>query len=235
MSRIGSLLFSLPFSVAGTVALAEEVTFADGKGYVGLETGLVMLGDVGWSISGSGLLFGLDASGTISGEYQYDRGIGFGGVVGYRMTDWLTAEVEAAYSTVEYDKLTISGNGTIDGRNYSISQTVDIDGEITSVSGLVNMLITPRIGITDSVRPFVGIGAGFLSYDEEIDSIDGVATSGSVSDTAFAYQFKTGLDVDVSDSFSLGASYSYVGAETGDSITDDATIQRLMLRGVLKF
>ena len=43
MSRIKSLLFSLPFTLAGTVALAEEVPFADGKGYVGLEKGMLDL------------------------------------------------------------------------------------------------------------------------------------------------------------------------------------------------
>ena len=232
MSRIKSLLFSLPFTFAGTVALAEEVPFADGKGYVGLETGLVLLGDVG--IGGGGTAGnGITYSG--SGEFQFDNGFGLGFIAGYRLSDWITAEVEGAYSSVDYDNLTGSLTASNETNTSTISGTVDVDGQITALSGVFNLLLTPKITDGDTVRPFVGVGAGVLSYDDEIDSINGVAVDGSESDTVFAYQFKAGLDVDVSDSFSVGASYSYVGAETGDSITDDATIQRLMIRGVLKF
>jgi Opacity protein and related surface antigens len=231
MTRNWTYIAALPLLISGNIAQADEITSVDGRWYAGIETGLVMVSDIGVSA-------GVTAGGftiTGSGDISFDNGMSVGGIIGHKVNDWVALELEASYLSVDYKD--ISGSITVsDGTSsVTVSGAETVDGDITAFAGLVNVLLTPKIDDSGTFKPFVGAGLGFLDYDDEVSRIGTTSVTSKESNTAFAYQFKTGMDIAVNENVALGIAYTYSGAETGDSNTDDAVMQRLMVRGVIHF
>lgn len=227
---------SIAFAVAAMVAvspplLAQEASFADGKLYLGLEGGMVLPRDV--DVSAATSANGVTVTG--SGSLEFDNGFSLAGVAGYRFTDLITAEAELGYSKVDYDSVT--GTLTVsDGTNTAnVNGTADVEGDLTALVGMANVLLTPKLDRAERIKPFVGVGLGFVSYDDEITSIGGTAVSASDDDTALAYQLKLGFDVAATEQVDFGASYSYWVADTDTEYTDDFAAHRLLLRAVYRF
>lgn len=213
-------------------ALAGEMTFAEGRAYLGIEAGAVLPEDIG--VSAATNAGGVTVTG--SGDISLETGLALGVIGGYQITDWLIGEAELAYAAFDYDK--ISGSVTInDGTsNVVINGSARIDGDISTVLGMANLLFTPLIDTSGHIQPFIGGGIGFAAYDETVNSIDGTALTGaSHSDTVFAWQFKTGIDVAVTDDVTVGGRYGYLTAQSGTEYTEDLAAHSLMLSASYRF
>ena len=73
-----------------------------------------------------------------------------------------------------------------------------------------------------SWRPYFGGGIGVANLDLDIDSVGGIATPFSDTDTVFAYQAMAGVEYKFTPRLSLGAEYRYFA--TTDPEFDDTVI-----------
>jgi opacity protein-like surface antigen len=201
-----------------------------GPFYGSATLGYAVLNDVGWSVGATG--FGLTITGA--GDFEFDGGPTGSAIVGYDVTDWLSVEVEASLSSFAYDS--VSGAGTItDGVNIAtIAGSATIDGEITLFTGTANVIVSPFS--FDAFRPYVGAGVGFAHINDDVNSVAGLtALAYSDSYTDIAATAIAGFDMSISDQLSAGARYQFVWADTGTSVTDDATGHAFMLTGTYRF
>ncbi|SDH09386.1 outer membrane protein [Roseospirillum parvum] len=215
-----------------TPARAGEMTFAEGRAYVGLEGGAALPADIG--VSAATTSGGVTVTG--SGEISLDTGLAIGLIGGYQITEWLVGEAELAYAQFDYES--ISGSVTFnDGTSaVVVNGSAPVDGDITTVIGMANLLFTPLVDTSGHIQPFIGGGIGFASYDDTVTSIGGTTLTGaSSSDTVFAWQFKTGIEVAVGDDITVGGRYGYLTALSGTDYTDDLAAHTLMVDATWRF
>lgn len=203
---------------AASGAMAQEPPVSKtGRFYVGIAPGLVVPEDTNFSASGSS--GGYTAS--ASGKFEFKDGYSISAFAGYQFSDYLRAEGELAYARFDYDKITLNGTITGNGRTYTVNGSADLDGSVESTLGLLSAVVSP-LGKA-RVAPLVGGGIGFAATDEQIDRIGGSAANLSSSHTDLALSGMLGIEAAVSDNVRLGARYRYLWVDSGRDGLDNFT------------
>ena len=214
-------IISLPFmSQADTYSVSN-------KFYVGFGAGIISPNDVDIDISTAGIVNGVTFSAGISGEFEFDNGYQINGLLGYRITDYLSFETEFGYSNFDYDKVnvTVGGTATSGGVTFTgaASRSYDIDGSISAFS----MIFGPTLDfdVYENFEILLGGGIGFSSYNDEIKSVGGSTGLSFDEDfTDFAAKFKTGANYSFSEQTYLQATYGFNFVDSGvENFTDDFT------------
>uniref|UniRef100_B3ELR8 Outer membrane protein beta-barrel domain-containing protein n=1 Tax=Chlorobium phaeobacteroides (strain BS1) TaxID=331678 RepID=B3ELR8_CHLPB len=100
------------------------------------------------------------------------------------------------------------------GQNEDLSESVDLQGDITVLSLLVNGYYDIDLGGVE-LSPTVGVGVAQVSIDnvtgdmEEINEVEMDEIGLDISETTFAYQAGIGLGIPVADNIMLDARYRY--------------------------
>ncbi len=174
------------------LALSPAPSLAQ-RNYVGLDMGPVFLPDTTISVPGVG-----------TAEMSTDTGFMIGAKIGHRV-DPLRFEGELSVRSNELDRL--SGPGG----------SVPLDGDFSSVAGMINAYFDIRTG--GPVTPFLGVGLGLASVSLKMDS--GIFSIADDSDLVAAYQVIAGLGIAVRQNITLDVTYKYFA--TSDPSFEDVT------------
>ena len=141
--------------------------------------------------------------GAFDSNMTFDTSAGIGLALGYQY-DWgLRGEVEYAYRSIEFDKL---------------STTVDefgVEGNGNQQSLMANVYYD--IPITLEFKPYIGAGVGIAQYEARMPEVDGTSTGLSRgSDAALAYQVMAGLGYSVTPKTTLFAGARWMNMEEAD-------------------
>lgn len=144
------------------------------------------------------------------GSIDTDTGTGILAALGYDFGNGFRVELELSRLQGDTGDLSFPDAQA----PYDVAVT---DGDYRLTSGMVNGWYTFGTG---SVRPFVGAGLGVMEA-----SIDTAFTLGSNNgitdkDSAFAYMLGAGVEIPMSDTMSIVASYRYLAAD-GFEMTDN--------------
>ncbi len=139
-----------------------------------------------------------------SGKIEYGTGLTAFLALGYRFNPWLSAEIEAGYLRLPFDKISVG------------SASVDVDGRLHALAGFGNIVLTvPDWG---TVTPYVAAGAGVVHRFSSDVSVGGINASLG-SETDFAAQGKVGVSFRLSQHISLAPEYRYLWINTsGDGL-----------------
>lgn len=165
-------------------------------GYVSLNVGGTLMTDSDFSIG----------AGTV--ELEYDPGYNFSSAIGLRLkrNRNIRTELEISHSKANMDKLDALGVG------------IDVDGKIQTTSALVNLYYDSDKGYAST--PYVSAGFGMAWHKAEVNSLSAagitinrpVNTSGSSSDSTFAYQLGFGGSFEMTNYTALTLGYRYFGS-----------------------
>lgn len=133
------------------------------------------------------------------GELAAHDGFGVTAALGYAWEDGLRTEAELGYRHNGLEK--------VSGGAFGTTFTGDVDGHVSAISGMVNLLydyethsdLTPYIG--------GGIGAADVSVVSDRLAVDS-------SDLVFAYQFMGGVRYALTDNLGLRVGYRYFTTTT---------------------
>ena len=229
--RIGeAFLLSLVFIIfTYSSAVADTPVFKsnDGKWYGSINVGVAILNDIDFSAAASGGGITLSAAGA----YSFDAAPSFGGALGYVISDFVRTELELGYQSIEYDKISISGNVTYGATTVAYTAETDMKGDLDVLHFLTNVILTPLGNQTlfgASVTPLVGAGIGFLSTESKITSIGTQAINSSeVSNTDFLVSIMTGLEYASSQQVTWAIKYRHSWADSGRGGSADAEIDNI--------
>lgn len=198
------LLASALAILLATPVRAAEQDMTLGNAYVGLGGSLVIPSNR--SITATGVLPG-------SGNIHYKDGEAISLMAGYHFTDFLAGEATLGYAGYDYSNI----SGTLGG----VPGTVNANGHDHMTVGLLNALVTPFHA--NHITPYFGGGFGFVSAKSALNSISAggvtVPVNSSSSKTSLAWDGLLGLDVSLTNHFSLGGRYQYIWASNSDSAT----------------
>ena len=171
-----------------------------GNGYVGASGGVIIPDKLHGNFSGA--IAG-------SGDLSFKTGPVGTGFVGYHLGDYLAGELEAGYGSFNEDTF----SGTLNG----VSGSASIKGKLNTIIGFGNVIVTPfgRSGFA----PYFGGGLGIAHFDEKVNSIGGIAVNTSSKETDLAANVIVGFEAAVANSWSIGARYRFVWANTSSSTT----------------
>ena len=219
-------LFVVALSIGATwsaAQAAENVALGkDGGMYGRLGLGYLQINDVDFSSSSSA--YGISVS--ANGSYSFDAGVSVSGAVGTHLTQYLRGEVELGYAAADYDKLSGALTVTSGGSTYSVTGSADIDGSVTMLTGLANLVYD--LGSSKTFKPYVGGGLGFVNVEDKISSIGTLQINGSETRTKLAGDLQLGFESEISDGVKAGVQYRYFWADTGQNGVEDATAHNLM-------
>lgn len=207
--------------------------------YIGLNAGIFSPNDVDFSTSGSGIVNGVTYSASVAGTFKFDNGFQLGGLVGYRLNDFLAIETELAFVNFEYDKLdlTAAGTATVGGTTFtgSANTTYDVDGDISSFSFIFGPVLD--LDVRENLEFFVGGGIGFSKYNDEVKSVGGSAGLSYEEDfTDFAAKFKSGFNYSFSRSSFLQFEYGYNFVDSGiENFSEDFSANSFNVRLVFNY
>jgi len=150
------------------------------------------------------------------GSYlQMDLGLGFNHSVGYSFGSAFSMEVEYSSQGGKMDRACASG-----GCGEILSTAMD--GDIETKSLMVNAI--HFFNSTQPLSPYVGYGVGTAFHEATLDGYD------DGTETTFAYQFKTGLDLKLNQHINLLMGYRFFTTDQpnyGFFKLDDITIHSL--------
>jgi opacity protein-like surface antigen len=185
--------------------------------YFRLQPGAVIINDVDFSSSASG--YGITV--TADGSFTFEPGMTVAGAVGYKLSDMVSIEGELGYANAEYDAVEGTLSATSGGTTYSVAGSANVDGEVTMITGIANLILTPMS--KEKFAPYFGGGVGFVNVENEINSIGTLTVNSDENNTDLVANFIAGFDFKIEEDMSLGARYRYVWADTGQSGIEDAT------------
>lgn len=174
---------------------------------------------------GAGLLMDADNSGAgitsdIVIESEFDTGFVIDVAVGYADPSGFRGEIAIGYRANDLDTLTIADDGGV-GAFLGVGSlngiSVNADGEVTALSGMLNGYYD--FDVDGGFKPFIGAGIG-LARIEVDGSVLGV-TIVDDDDTVFAYQGLAGISYEITQSVTASLLYSYF-ATTDPEFTDAA-------------
>ncbi len=142
-----------------------------------------------------------------SGSFSFENGFLFGGSLGYDFGNF-RLDGEVGYAKPDFDKITLG------------SQQANGDGDLEVLTFMLN----GYYDFNNSTRfiPFIGGGAGVGKLN--MDSPSPALIQNTESDLVFAYQFTAGTAYQFTKSFSLLASYRYLGTTEGEFDTQAPSI-----------
>jgi opacity protein-like surface antigen len=154
----------------------------------------------------AGALFPQNTSltaGPFTGNISY--GTGFHGFVGlgYQFNPWLAGELEVGYLRMPIDSISLGG------------ATATIDGRIHGLGFFANAVLS--MPDWQVIRPYIAGGPGFVHrFGSDFTATGGgVTVNGDIgSSTDFAVQAKAGIDLRLSERFSVAPEYRYMWVNT---------------------
>jgi len=177
-------------AAAALVMLVAPAAPAEDRWYADVTGGITFL-DV------SSLDVDLDDGAVGRADLDSDNGFGFGGALGREIADTWRVEAELMYRTNEHSALDLP-----DGRSLTEG---DYSSLIVSANGFY--LFGDR---TSSLRPFVGVGLGWIQ-EIDVDFEEGGVES-SFSGDGLAWSVMGGVSWRPSDRWSVDLEARYLGA-----------------------
>ena len=145
-----------------------------------------------------------DFGGGLEGDLSSDTGWLIEGAFGYAHESGLRGEIAAGYRYNELDDFEVSG------------VSVDFEGEITAVTGMVNLYYDFDLGTLGGARgatanlvPFVGGGIGVAFLNADLDEIGNTSIDEDEDDTVFAWQVVAGLAYKFTPTVTGSLRYAY--------------------------
>lgn len=212
------------FAVAALVAAvaaphANAQTTNVGDFYAGLNAGVLIPDDVSIKASANDVL-GAETV-TVSGNIDFDTGAAAGIFGGYHVNDWLAVEGDLQYGGIEYNSF--HGVAAVTGPISGSLSSFSIKGHADTYTFLANAIVSPfgRAG-WNGFSLYIGGGAGFTTFDSQLDSISSGGTTASVneshSETDFAANAIVGVDYAVTPQISIGGRYQFLWVSLGNII-----------------
>ncbi|MFK7768540.1 MAG: outer membrane beta-barrel protein [Mariniblastus sp.] len=191
-------LYAGPPSVAPAADVYTEVigdtpTVCNDSGcpnfYFGLFGGISMLRDI-------------DAT-TGAGMLSTDDGSIFGASLGRRNGRNLRSEIEFSYRQNDITGFT------------SPLAPIALQGDVKSYAGMANAYWEFIDVPTRFLKPYIGTGIGFVSFDPEISTPGGASLipTGAENDTSFAFQYMAGINYKAYRNMDLYAEYRFFEAD----------------------
>jgi opacity protein-like surface antigen len=181
MLRVLALTTAVLISLLSSGASAENASIA--RLYVQLDAGLAMVGNSDVSLFG------------VSGDVEFDPGFAVGGAVGYRIEEWMRAELNLSYREADVDKV------------QALGPTLSGAGDAGAFSALANLYFDfkPRSPVT----PYMGVGIGIAHIDVDSNDSANVLIVNDDS-TELAWNVMAGAAWSVTDNVDLTLGYRYL-------------------------
>ncbi len=211
----------------------KRLSLALAMATLGLSSAAMAQGYNGWYLGArAGVAWLEDYSHPVTGTnttFEFDRGWGLGGSVGYQFGGPFRLELEVAYRTNEIDSISQGG-----------ARLAGATGEMNSLAFMLNGFYDIQTG--SAFTPYVGLGLGYARV-----SADGITTSGggvtnSDDDNKFAYQAIAGVAYQLTPAVSLTADYRYFATQdpsfrlsNGASVEGEYKTHNVMLGLLLRF
>ena len=165
-------------------------------------------------------------------ELGFSSGITLLGALGCDYGDY-RVEGELGYQANDVDTINWSVPELINGDGEDFSGSIDLDGDITVLSLLVNGYYDIDLGGGVELSPTVGVGVAQVSVDDvnfDMPSIngdgDGLDEIGlDISETTFAYQAGIGLGIPLGDNIMLDARYRYFATTDFTMLAVNANVE----------
>ena len=165
-------------------------------------------------------------------ELGFSSGITLLGALGCDYGDY-RVEGELGYQANDVDTINWSVPELINGDGEDFSGSIDLDGDITVLSLLVNGYYDIDLGGGVELSPTVGVGVAQVSVDDvnfDMPSIngdgDGLDEIGlDISETTFAYQAGIGLGIPLEDNIMLDARYRYFATTDFTMLAVNANVE----------
>ncbi len=207
--------------------------------YLGLNAGVFSPNDVDFNKSESGIVNGVTYSASVAGTFKFENGFQIGGLIGYRLNDFLAIETELAFVNFDYDVLNLSAAGTATAGGTTFTGTANtsyqVEGDISSLSIIFGPVLD--LDVRENLEFFVGGGIGFSKYNDEIKSVGGSTGLSYDEDfTDFAAKFKTGINYSLSQSSFLQLEYGYNFVDSGiENFSEDFSANSFNARFVFNY
>ena len=190
--RIRTGVLAAAFLLAPTAALAQT---SGPQWYGGFSGGLNVANDIDFF------------SGALSADIdtEFDTGYALSGVVGADFGDvWeyggIRVEAELAYRSNDVDVHKTGGTALAGS-----------DGDVTALSGMVNVLHDFLPGA--DIRPYVGLGLGFAQISYNDFGVTAIPAVLDDEDTVLAYQAIAGASYALSPTLALTGDYRYFAVD----------------------
>ena len=237
LNKIYTYLF---FSILTIPVIVNANTYSVNKKlYFGLNAGMIVPNDVDIKKSEAGVVNGVTYSANVAGTFKFDSGYQLGGVIGYRLNDFLSLESELTYSSFDYDKVdvTVGGTATVGGTTFTgtANSSYEVNGNISAFSIIFGPVLD--LDVREDVEFFFGGGVGFTNYNDEIKSVGGSTGLSYDEDfTDFTAKFKTGINYSISSDSYVQAEYGYNFVDSGiENYSDDFSANSFNARLVFNF
>jgi len=225
-----SLVFVL-FAYSSAVADTPVFNSKDGKVYASVNVGLTILNDLDFDLAGQ---TSHGATGTGTGTASFDTAVSFGGAIGYVISDFVRTELELGYQKIDYDKVDLSGGTYTPSGAATVTYAAgayNVNGEIDALTVSTNVILTPLgnktlLGV--SVTPLVGVGIGFVDWEDELKSVDTQTVNGTEEDTDLLVSIMAGLEYTSSQQVTWAIKYRHSWADTGKDGVDDAEMDNIV-------
>ena len=170
-------------------------------------------------------IFGITDATSLDAELEFGSGLTLLGALGCDYGDY-RVEGELGYQGNDVDSMNLTIPAEDINFRDDLDLTVDLDGDITVLSLLMNGYYDISLGGGVELSPTVGVGVAQVSMDDV--SVNAVNCSGcqngldfsdvvegieeldlDISETTFAYQAGVGLGIPLGDNIMLDARYRY--------------------------
>jgi opacity protein-like surface antigen len=186
--KITALLF-------GVMLFSQDPAFGESRGwYVKLQGGVSSMADTDFS--------GEKVLGSGSVDTSFDTGAAFGGAIGYGVTPTFDLEIDYTYRQNDISSGKRAGRTVLSGGDYA------------SVAVMMNGIY--RFEVDYAVKPYLGIGIGFLQeVDSDLEFADGGKLE-DLEDRGFAWQGLAGLAYPLTPHFEIFGEVRYISASNID-------------------
>ena len=202
-------LASISPAMAADMPVEPMVEEAQANWYVSLHGGWKFGED--WDDELDATHGGTEPGNTAELTVETDDGWRVGGALGYSFNDWLAFEGEVGFMTQDFDTAEFEEGFGLAGEKF------DLGGDISILTGMVNVIVGLPLG--GRFRPYIGggIGAAHVEADASISDLD---FSLDDSDTVFAAQAFAGIDVSITENVAIGGRVRFLHLSDID-LTDD--------------
>jgi len=156
----------------------------------------------GWTGLDDLMLSGDEGNLQISNEDGFNVGFALGQIQGKN----LRSELEVTYRSNDLTGMTLNDLA-------GASQSFEGDGNIESISGMLNVIWDFTDLPTQRIKPYLGGGIGGVSADADFQ-IDGMRTLGDGNDTSLAYQWIAGINFQTRRFSDIFVEYRYFAADS---------------------
>jgi opacity protein-like surface antigen len=203
------------FKVDAGVALPQDLDLKEVAGIKFPATLTSLSDDLGVSLPA-----GVPAGAVVhKPKITFDPGARVDFAFGHHLSDSVALEIEGGVAFNSTDKMKV----TVDTASGPVTGESKLDLDFYQVPLLLNLVY--NFPLQSNFKPYIGVGAGGIYTDI-------VPRHGDGEDNfTFAYQGMAGVNYAVSDSFSIGVGYKFLG--TLDQKFEDVKTDMMMTHAVL--